>query len=252
MSATLAIARHELARLFVSPLAWSVLGAATALLAYAFLQGVEAYVDAAPRLAGELGAPGVTDLVVAPFFSVAAGLLVVVVPLVTMRAICEERRAGTLPLLYAAGADARAIVVGKWLGALGLLAALGAILAAMPAALAGATDLDWGKIAAGLLGLAALGAALAAVGVGASALAHHPATAAFGALAVSVLLWVLDGAARARGVTTELVNALAIPTHLSGFLRGLVASVDVAYFALLAGAALAVATWRVERLREDG
>jgi len=250
MSALTAIARQELTRLFVSPLAWTLLAGTCALLAWAFLQGVEAYVDAAPRL--EAASAGVTDLVVAPYLSMVAGLLILVVPLLTMRTICEEGRAGTLSLLFAAGASAPAIVLGKLLGVLGVLMVLLVLLVAMPAALAGATALDWGKLGAGVLGLAVLATTLAAIGVAASSYAHHPATAAFGALAVSVFLWIVDSAARARGVTGELVNWIALPSHLGGFLRGVVATVDVAYFVLLAVLALTLASWRVERLREDG
>lgn len=252
MSATLAIARRELRSLFASPLAWTLLAAALALSTWLFLLGLEGYAQSSARFAGRPGAPGVTELVVAPYLATHTGLLVFLVPLLTMRAICGERRGDTLPLLFSSGASDAAIVLGKYLSALAFLAVLLALLLAPALVLAFATDLDGGRIAAGALGLALLASALAAIGVLASAIAHHPATAALGALATGTILWIVDAGARAQGTTQGLVNWIAMPTHLTAFLRGIVASVDVAYFALVAIACLVLATRRVARLREAG
>lgn len=250
MSAALAIAARELRALFASALGWSLLALACALYAWWFLAGVEGYLDAAPRLAAGGGAPGVTDMVVAPYLAQVAASLVYLVPLVAMRAICGERRQGTLPLLFSAGAGDAAIVCGKFLGVIGFVAVLLALAAAMPLTLLAGTALDLGKFGAALVGVAALAIALAALGVLASSMAAHPATAALAAGSAAVLLWIADSAARARGQTDGLINYLALPGHLTAFMRGIVASVDLAYFVLLALACLALATRRVARLRE--
>jgi ABC-2 type transport system permease protein len=250
VSAALAIAAREWRALFASALGWSLLALSAALFAWWFLAGIQGYLDAAARLAAGGAMPGVTDLVVAPFLAQVAAALVYLAPLAAMRTVCGERREGTLPLLYSAGAGDAAIVIGKFLGVLGFVAVLLLLAAAMPLTLLAGTALDLGKLAAALLGLLLLAIALSALGVLASAFAQHPATAALAAGAGAVLLWIADSAARARGETDGLINYLALPGHLTAFMRGVVASVDVVYFVLLAVVCLALATRRVARLRE--
>src|SRR3569833_2180184 len=63
---TFRIALLELRRLFLSPLAWSVLAVEQLILAYFFLIGLDNYIALQPRLAAVAGAPGVTALVAAP------------------------------------------------------------------------------------------------------------------------------------------------------------------------------------------
>jgi ABC-2 type transport system permease protein len=251
MSALWAIARREFGAQWRSPLAWSLLALASALYAWWFLAAIEAWTAAAPRFAGDRAAPGVTDLVVAPFLASVAAAFIYLVPLATMRLICGERRDGTLALLASAGTSDFAIVAGKWLGALGFVLALVAIAAVMTLSLSLGTTLDLGKLAAGLVGLAMLGMALTALGIATSAYATHPAGAATAAVAAGVLLWILDGAARARGETDGLINYLALPGHLNHAMRGVLHGPDLAWFALLTVLCLGLAMRRVARLREE-
>lgn len=68
----LVIAARELRGLFFSPLAWSILGVVQMILGFMFLSQLDYYMELQPRIAGMDGAPGVTDLIVAPLFGNAA------------------------------------------------------------------------------------------------------------------------------------------------------------------------------------
>ena len=68
-------------------------------------------------------------------------------------------------------------------------------------------------------------------------------------MAITTLLSVIDAGARYEGVTNDAINYLALPTHLEPFFNGIVASVDAAYFLLLALLALALAVRRLDGLR---
>lgn len=252
MNAFAAIARKELTQLRVAPSSYVLLACTAALAAYLFLIGLDAYPELSKRLAGTEGAPGVSDLVVAPYLAEAAGLLLLLVPLLAMRTLVDERRAGTLALLFAGGAGDFEIVAGKYLGLLGFVALALAILVALPATLGFGTTLDWGRLAAGAFGLALVAAAQAAIGVLASAYAGHAAAAAFACYAATALLWFVDAAARMQGTTEELINYAALPTHLTPFLRGVVSSVNLTYFAIIVCVALALAARRVRQIRERG
>jgi ABC-2 type transport system permease protein len=249
MSVTALIARHEWRRLALQPFAWLLAALVVALSAWLFLLSLQAFLDLAPRLAGLGDAPGVTDLVAVPLLRSFGNLLVLVIPLASMRAFAGERRAATLPLLLASGVGSTRIVLGKYFGVLGYVFVLVALVAAMPLALASGTTLDLGKLAAAVLGLALFSAALCGIGVACSAWAAQPALAAAAALAITALLAVVDAGARLQGISNAGINWLALPSHLEPFFRGLVASVDAVYFLLVAAVALALAVRRVDTLR---
>jgi len=248
MSAAL-IARHEWRRLLVQPFAWTLAAVVLAFMAWQFLLALQAFIDLAPKLGGLKDAPGVTDLVAIPLLRSFSNLLVPLVPLVTMRAFAGERRAATLPLLLASGVGNLRIVLGKYFGALGYVVVLIVLVASMPLLLSFGAQLDLGKIAAALLGLVLFAAALTAIGVVCSAWAAQPALAAAAAIAISSLLAVVDAGARLQGISNSGINWLALPTHLEPFFRGIVASVDIVYFVLVAAVALALATRRLDALR---
>ena len=149
MSRTALIARHEWRRLGVQPFAWTLAAIVVALMAWQFLLSLEGYLQLAPKLGAIKNAPGVTDLVAVPLLRSFSNLLVLLVPLLTMRAFAGERRAQTLPLLLASGIGNARIVLGKYVGALGFVLVLIALVLLMPLVLDFGTALDLGKIAAG-------------------------------------------------------------------------------------------------------
>jgi ABC-2 type transport system permease protein len=248
----LVLARNEWRRLFAQPLAWALLAAMLGVLAYFFLLSLDAFLRLMPKLAGMADAPGVTDLIALPLTRAIASLLLLVVPLLGMRVIAGERQNATLPLLLVSGIGDARIVLGKYLGLVAFLAVLIALALAMPLSLELGTTLDLGRLAAAAIGLLAFAAALAAIALAASAYATQPAVAAIVALALNLLLWMADAGARYEGVSSGFINYLALPTHLEPFLHGLVSTIDLVYFFLLAAIALALATRRLAASRRHG
>ena len=198
------IAGRELRSLFLSPLAWAILAVVQFILAYLFLSQIESWMLLQPRLAALEGAPGVADIIIAPLFADAAVILLLITPLVTMRVLSEERRNRTLSLLFSAPISMTEIVIGKYLGVLAFFLILLALLALMPLSLAAGTDLDFGKLAACLLGLTLVLAAFAAIGLFMSALTAQPTVAAVTTFGLLLLLWILDWAGDAGNHTGTL------------------------------------------------
>ncbi len=251
MSALVAVIRRDLVIAFATPLWWTIAGCQMALMSWLFLSQVDGYLQIAGRLVGSSDAPGVTDLVAAPFAGTLVGLMTYVAPLITMRALAEERRQGTLTVLLASGIGEGTLVVAKWLAVvlqLGLLAALAWLL---PLTLAAAAPIDVPRLGIAAIGILAALATYGAIGVLVSSYARHPAAAAAATLLVNTLLWMLDSSARAHGETGGLINLLALPTHLQASQAGILSTADLGYFAVLSAAALALAARRVARIRED-
>jgi len=228
-----AIAGRELRSLFMSPLAWSILGVMQFIYAYLFLSQIETFLALQPRLATIDGAPGVVDIVVAPLFANAAVLLLLITPLITMRVLSEERRNRTLSLLFSAPVSMTEIILGKYLGVVSFILILIGMLALMPLSLLVGTDLDLGKLAAGLLGLTLVLSAFTAIGIFMSSLTEQPTVAAITTFGLLLLLWILDWAGSSGMPDSGLLGYLSVLHHYEPLLKGLFSSVDVVYYLLI-------------------
>ena len=248
----LTIANRELKNLFLSPLAWAIMAVLQLILAYLFLSQLDTFMLLQPRLAGIEGAPGVTDIVVAPLLQTTGFLLLLVAPAITMRVFSDERRNRTLSLLLSAPVSMTDIVLGKFFGVTLFFLLLLALLAAMPLSLYAGTTLDAGKLAAGLLGLALLLAAIAAIGVFMSSLTEQPVVAAISTLGLLMMLWIIDWSGDSGEGMTDLLPYLSLKTHFESFLKGLFSTADVAYYLLLITTFLALSIRRLDQQRLTG
>lgn len=227
----LTIARRELRSMFLSPLAWTVLAVSQLILSWVFFSQIDVFFSIQEELATLPNAPGVTDLVAAPVLEIASIMLLMVSPLLTMRLISEERRNGTLTLLLSSPVSISEIVLGKFLGITLFYIILIGMISMMPLSLMMGTELDLGKLASGLFGLLLLLCAFAAAGLFLSALTSSPVVAAIGTFGLLLLLWMLDRSGSGAGAE-NIFSYLSLTSHVGPLLRGIVNSVDLAYFAL--------------------
>jgi ABC-2 type transport system permease protein len=231
------IAARELRSLFLSPLAWSILGAMQlifgwffAILIYWFLQpNVQA------SLANDPNAPGLTTMVVSSLLDWVGIVLLLVSPLLTMRLISEERRNRTLPLLLSAPISMTSIVLGKFMGLMGFFIILISMLMLMPLSLLFGGTLDFGQLASSMLGIILLMGALTALGLYISTLSANTTVAAVSTFGAFLLLWMLDWGEKI-GEGQEGVLSLgywAITKHYQPLLKGLFSTADVVYYLLI-------------------
>lgn len=246
LAMSLVIARKELQSLFLSPLAWIVLAVVQFIMAWMFLLQLDAFPEAQARYAMlQRTPPGVGDLIVAPLFSTASIIMLMVVPLITMRLIAEEKRSGTMALLRAAPVGTAAIVVGKFLAVAVFLLLLCVLLAAMPLSLAVGTDLDLGRLLSSVLGLFLMMAAFASAGLFMSTLTKHAGVAAVATFGLLLLLWLMNAAGGADGV----MSWLSLLGHYQAMLRGMFETGDVIYYLVLITAFLAFSVRRLDAER---
>jgi ABC-2 type transport system permease protein len=225
-----AVAGRELRSLFVSVLAWIVLGVVLFILAWIFLLQVDAFLRVAPRLLMYPRAPGVTALVAIPLVrSAASFLMFLLVPLLTMRSFADEYRLRTLPLLLSSPVRLTDIVLGKFLGALGFLILLIVLVFAMPVSLALGTRPDWGLLAAAFVGLVLFVAALTAAGIYFSSLVRQPLAGAVATFGFFLFLSLTPWAARGHGPGSAILRYLSPMRHLAPFLRGEIKVGNIAY-----------------------
>jgi ABC-2 type transport system permease protein len=243
------IASRELKTLFLSPLAWSVLGILQFIFAYLFLSQVESFIAFQAKLAEIQSAPGFTDIVVTPVFANAGVILLLVIPLLTMRLICEERRNKTLALLLSAPLSNRDIILGKYLGILGLLLLMIGLISLMPLSLVIGTQLDAGKFFSNILALTLLVAAFSSVGLYMSCIASHPMIAALGSFGLLLLLWIVNASAGIKEQTSELFEYMSILKHFQALQTGLITTADLSYFVLFTATFLLLSIRRLDNDR---
>lgn len=229
MNNVINIAAHETRRIFVSPLAWSVLAITQLIFGYIYVGTVVQY-QRNSMVADQ--SIGVSDYVGSGLYGSATIILLLVMPLMTMRLFSEERKSGTLTLLFSAPVSLIEIVLGKFLGLLGFVAALILLLAAMPAVLLPAVDLDVGRLAAGLLGLFLLTMSFGACGLFISSLTREPTIAAVGSFAALLLIWLLKMPANSDSEFAALFDYLSLVSHYQSLISGLFDSSDVVYYLL--------------------
>lgn len=242
----LVVASKELRSLFGSPLAWVVLAILQLILGYSFLVGLDRFLEIQPQLAQYPNPPGATEMIVGPTFGLAAVVLLMVVPLLSMRLVAEERRNQTLAFLMSAPVSITQIVLGKFLGLLVFLLVACGLVAAMALTLYAGGRVDLGLVAANLLGLALLSGAFAAVGLFLSCLTAQPVVAAVSAFAVLLLLWIVN---MGTSDPDSPLHLLSLLRHYESFARGSFHTGDFAYFVLLTGLFLALSVRRLDRDR---
>ncbi|MCB1983994.1 MAG: ABC transporter permease subunit [Burkholderiales bacterium] len=223
------IARKELRMLFCSPLAWVLLTVVQILLTWVFLGRLDAFLQVQPQLMQIANPPGFTEIIVSPVFGLAAILLLMIIPLLTMRQLAEERKNHTLTLLISAPISVAEIVIGKFLGLMFFLLGVIVLTVVLSASLLVGGTLDFGLLISGAAGLFLMVCCFVALGLYVSSLTAQPVIAAVGVLGVLMGFWVIDLVASDY---EEWMQVVSIFRHFEQFNNGLVDTFSIAYFIL--------------------
>lgn len=240
------IARNEIRRLYLSPLAWILMALIQFLLAIVFFTLLNNY----QQLGANKGVLGITNYVVAGDLQSAGLIILLTAPFLTMRLFSEERRSGTLNLLLSAPLTITQLVLGKYLGMIGFQVCLLVLIALMPLSLYLGTSIDPGQFACGLLGLFLLMSAITAIGLFMSTLSRQPAVAAASTFGVVFLLWIIHLAgASGNEHVSAIFSYLSLLQHFNNLLSGMFSSVDVIYYLLVICTFILLGIWRLDALR---
>ena len=223
------IIRKELSMLFISPLAWILLALIQLVLTWVFLVRLDAFLEIQSQLMQIANPPGITEIIISPMFAMAAIILLMVTPLLSMRLLAEERRNHTLTLLISAPVSMTDIVIGKFLGLMVFFLAVIALIVALSISLRLGGALDFGLLLSNTLGLFLVTACFSALGLYISSLTAQPVLAAIGTLGVLLGLWMINLAASEPDGWLQYFSLLK---HFEQFNQGLIDTLSIAYFIL--------------------
>lgn len=236
----LAISKRELRSYFVSPIAYVALTAFALLSGYFFNSMVVYYVrqaGLADRQVEQLGRSAlqldVPTVILEQFFrNQGSFVLLLILPLLTMGLITDERRKGTLELLLTSPVRPMELTLGKFVGAMIFF-----VLMCLPTVpyfyfLAQGGDWEPGVVTAAYGGLCLLAATEIAIGLFVSSLCENMLVSAMWTYGVLVALNFVDtSASLAQSIWVDFIQFLSFFSHYSEFARGVVALRDITYFA---------------------
>ncbi|MDE2388804.1 MAG: ABC transporter permease subunit [Betaproteobacteria bacterium] len=243
------IIRKELHMLFISPLAWLLLALIQAVSAWVFLVRLDAFLEIQPQLLQLANPPGITEVIVSPVFMIAAVLLLMITPLLSMRLLAEERRNHTLTLLMSAPVSITDIVLSKFLSLLLFFSIVIVLLAMLCFSLRTGGALDYGLLLSNTLGLFLLAACFSALGLYISSLTAQPVIAAAGSLGALLGLWLID---LANDAAAGWLHYFSLLKHFGHFNQGLIDTFSIAYFILFTVTFLVLTIRRLDGERLHG
>lgn len=177
-------------------------------------------------------------------------VLLFVTPLITMRLLAEEQSTGTIELLLTSPVRDIELVLGKFLGAMGLIAVMLLITLYYPFLLFIYGKPDVGPIISGYLGLLLMCGAFTSLGLLMSAFTKNQIVAAILGFAVLLLFWLAGPIGdTVRGQIGDILKYLSSLDHYSDFARGVIDTRDVVYYLTITIAALFITVRVVETRR---
>lgn len=172
-----------------------------------------------------------------PFFNMSPYIFMVLIPAITMRSIAEERRTGTIELLFTRPISDLSILMAKYLAGVSLL-----IISMAPTLIYYLSMyhlgkpvgiIDNGATFTSYIGLLLLGAAFVAIGIFASSLTSSQIVSFI--LAMFLCWFLYDGLALLGsfaqfGKLDYIIQYLSITMHYESIKKGVIISGDIIYF----------------------
>ena len=235
MNNILAIARRELHSYFASPIAYVIIGLFALLFGWFFNAILGFFVRQGMQM-GQFGMSGpavmnINQQLIRPLFLNASVVILFVMPMITMRTYSEEKRSGTIELLLTSPISDFSIIVGKFLGALGLYSLMLGVTVLYMGILFWFGNPEFWPIVAGYLGLLLLGGCFISLGLFISSLTKNQIVAGLITFAAFLLLWVINWLGDSAGPTTQaIVSYLSITEHFDDFARGVIDTKHVVFY----------------------
>lgn len=228
-----AIARRELGAYFASPIAYIVIGFFALLFGWFFFALIGFFEQQSMQMSMGMGQQpmNLNQMLISPLLMNTSIVILFFLPMITMRTYAEEKRSGTIELLLTAPLTDWQIILGKFLGAMLLFAAMLAVTLVHVALLFYFGNPEWKPLVTGYLGLLLMGGCFISVGLLISSFTKNQIVAGAVTFAVFLLLWVINWIGSFVGPTAQAVlQHLSITDHLEDFVKGVIDTKHLVYY----------------------
>lgn len=239
MRNTWSIFKKEMSLFFTSPIAYMIIAVYLILTGYFFYMGIVSFANYVnymktsgnPQAMEQLSKINIADAVLRPLVYNASVVILLIMPLLTMRLYSEEFKTGTIELLLTSPVSHTSIVLGKFFASVGVFALMLALTFTYPAILYVYGNVETGPLFTSYFGLFLIGMAFAAVGNFTSTLSKNQVVSAVLGFGVLLLFWVIGWASySAEGVLGEFLKSISIMEHFETFAKGVIDSKDMMYY----------------------
>ncbi len=172
-----------------------------------------------------------------PFFNLSPMIFLILIPAITMRSIAEERRTGTIELLFTRPISDLSILLAKYFAGVTLV-----VIAILPTFVfyfsmysisLESGDFDHGAMLTSYIGLILLGSVFVAIGLFASSITNSQIVAFIIAMFLSWIFYdglTLLGSFNLMGDFDYIIKYCGISFHYDSIKRGVIDSSDILYF----------------------
>jgi ABC-2 type transport system permease protein len=232
MRNVLAIAHKELRSYFASPIAYIVLAVFAIVYGYFFAIGFVYFAQASMQapMGGQPQPLNINQDMLRPSFQNMLVVLLFVLPMITMRTYSEEKRSGTIELLLTAPLSDLQIILGKFLGAMGLYCAMLLITVPHLGLLFYYGQPEWKPLVTTYLGLVLMGGCFISLGLFISSLTKNQIVAAALTFTSFLMLWVVNWAGSVNIGSRTVTDYLSIVQHFDDFSKGIIDTTHLIYY----------------------
>lgn len=216
------IARREFFSYFMSPIAYIYLITFLVISSWIFYRGFFLIGQADMRV----------------FFGMMPWIFLIFVPAVAMGKWADERKQGTLEVLFTLPLRDIDIIIAKFAAGLALIALTLAFTLPIAFTTALLGDMDWGPVIGGYFGLIFMGGAYLAIGLTLSALTENQIIAFILGISVSFLFLIIGTPLIVGGATnwlTQIMQYMGLGSHFESIARGVIDSRDIVYYLSIIG-----------------
>lgn len=235
------MARREMAQLWRSPLAWTLIGLFSLLSGWTFFNLLVGYADNIQAVPADMQSQiNFLEEVVMRLYANINFFLLFFIPPLTMRLLAEEKRQGTLDLLLAAPITDTQIVIGKFLATWLFVVMLLVPTLLFPVVLFWAGVPDQTVLLGCYLGLILNSACYVALGLFASSLTENQVVAALLGFIFIMATWLLSWIAQSTDnfMVGEVLRWISVTGHFETLVKGVLSSSDLVYYAGFIGLSL--------------
>ena len=227
--------KKELRTYFTSPIAYMMITVFSVLSGYLFY-GMVKYHNMMSQYSNRRHQTweklSFSDGILKPMMDNISLILLFVVPLLTMRLFAEEKKSGTIELLFTYPLKDEEIIAGKFLASLTVLLSMFSITVTYPVMLSFFGEIEWGVVFSGYLGLLLLGMAFLSIGIMVSAMTENQIIAGAGSFGMLLFFWVIGMTKDTAGPggINSFLNYLSLTEHFSNFSKGIISTVDLVFY----------------------
>tara|TARA_B100001142_G_scaffold209832_1_gene207973 strand:+ start:359 stop:994 length:636 start_codon:yes stop_codon:yes gene_type:complete len=173
----------------------------------------------------------INEMVIEPSFQNMAVVLLLIIPIVTMRSFAEEKKSKTFRLLLSSPVHLKEIIWGKFFACMIVITVMVLISSYSIGFLFMIGEPDIGPVLTGYLGILLTAGCYVSIGIFASSLTENQIVAAIITFGFSLFMWVIGwGAQTANSTTGQVLQYLSVIEHMDRFLKGMIETSDLAYF----------------------